>query len=234
MTTENVQSAGIVALDNLYGQMVLPTGINQPAAGVPQGVGFAGQGSRQTSKGVAVHFKRVQGFVTPTNGATAPSWYQFCRMPSDAVLLGIEMILASGTITTFTGDLTAGYSDAFDGTPFSVQVAGVPSGLSAAPANALILNPAGTTTGLSGSQALFAQAFAFSGLTAKVWTEMLFNNGLFGQNFQNFFDMPLWQFAGFPADPRANIDIGVLTTQTNSVSSPVLGMRVAYLQSVAG
>jgi hypothetical protein len=238
VTTENIQSLGIKTLDQLYGQMVTAAGINAPAIGVPQGVGITSQGGRPGAGtlGLTGRLRRVQGFVTPTNGATSPSWYQFCRVPSDAIILSVEAILASGTITTFTGDVTIAHSDAFDGTPYRVQVLGPPSALSAAPGNALICNPAGTTTGLSGSAAAFATAFALSGLAAKVWTELAFSgSGSFSYANQLLstgdVNQPLWQFVGFTADPKGNFDIGVLTTVTNSVASAVIGMRVTYVDN---
>jgi hypothetical protein len=237
MTTENVQSVGIQILDVTLGQMVNSAGIANPTVGVPQGVGLTSQGSRSSAgtMGQAGRIKRVQGFLTPTNGATAPSWYQFCRVPSDALTLSLEAILASGTITTFTGDVTAGFSDAFDGTDFKNQVAGPPSGLSTAPGNALILNPANTRTGLSGANALFTPAFAFSTLVAKTWTEVMFGGqyaGLLARS--GDFAQPIWQVAGFSSNPGGNFDLGVLTTATNSVASALIGMRVTLAEGLAG
>jgi hypothetical protein len=241
MTTENIQSVGIKNLDLTLGQMVNSAGIANPTVGVPQGVGLAGQGARSSAgtMGQAGRIKRVQGFLTPTNGATSPSWYQFCRVPSDALILSLEAILASGTITTFTGDVTAAFSDAFDGTNFQNQVAGPPSGLAAAPGNALILNPAGTATGQSGANSLFTPAFAFSGLAAKVWTEVMFGSaagGLYASQLASSGDLlqPIWQVAGFPSNPGGNFDIGVLTTATNSVASALIGMRVTLAEGLAG
>jgi len=129
-------------------------------------------------------------------------------------------------------------------------------------------NPLGTTTGLSGSNALFAPNFNFANLIApnnpKVFnfaTTPVVNFTIYFQNctdvtlgsgagagvFGNAlgyvagkpvqelpFQQPLWQIAGFPADPRGNVDIGILTTATNAVASPVIGMRVTYLANVAG
>jgi hypothetical protein len=243
MTVELVQSAGIQDLDLQQGQMVTAAGMvaGGPVVGLP---GF-NQGNRRLAGtlGTAGQLRRVQGFVCPTNGATSPSWYPVCRIRSDNLVLSLEAILASGTITTFTGDVTAAWSDsASDGTPYSLQVQGPPSGLSAAPGNALILNPNNTSTGLSGANALFAPAFPFAGLAAKTWTELLFNAGVFGsalgyvagKGVEQPFQQPLWQAAGFTSDPRGSVDIGILTTATNSLASAVIGLRVTYLANVPG
>jgi hypothetical protein len=242
MTTETQQSNAIQALDLLYGQMVNAAGIAAPTPGVSFNLG---QGLRPFGiKGASGKIKRVQGLLAgsnaPTNGVNggaSPSWYPFVRIPSTALVLSVEVILISGTLTTFTGDVTGAHSDAFDGTPYSLQIKGPPSGLSSAPGNALILNPAATSTGLSGSNSLFAPAFVFGGLTARVWTDVTFGSGagvgLYGSSPIASQDQPLWQWAGFTSDFGGNVDIGALTTATNSVASPVLAMRLTYFDDNA-
>jgi hypothetical protein len=99
---------------------------------------------------------------------------------------------------------------------------------------------------VSATNALFAPSFVFSGLTAKVWTELLFGSaagvGVFGtalaylagKGVELPFNQPLWQAAGFLSDPRANVDIGILTSATNSISNAIVGLRCTYLANVVG
>jgi hypothetical protein len=181
----------------------------------------------------------VQGFLTPTNSATANSWYQFVRVPTSALIRKVEVMALKGTLTTFTGDITGAYSDALDGTNFSNQVLGPPSGLAGtAPGNAVIVNPGNTTTGPTGTAAFFAQAFPFATPNSGVWTDVTFANfanGGFGalntSGNPTGINQPLWQALGLTSDPRGYFDIGVLTTANNSLtaSGVSIGMRVSYL-----
>jgi hypothetical protein len=191
--------------------------------------------------------RQVDGCVVPTSGSAANSYYAMARVPTNAVMKSVEWMYAQLTavaLTTFTADITIAHSDCganptygaagsqfnTDATPAQLQV--VPSGLTGAPANAFIANPFNTSTGLSGTAAIFAKAAT----PTTSWTDITFNNVAVvgGATVQSlgmsiFSTMPLWQVAGFTADPGGFFDIVLLTTAPSSFTGIMqLQLRARY------
>lgn len=217
MAAENKQSPQIATLDGY------------PFTGVSGG---SGTGRLTQGQNAAGMLQQVEGYVTPTTAATATSYYQLARVPRNAIIKSVEIVQYGGTVTTFTGDVTIGVSDStIDGTQPSLQV--VPSGLTTT-TNAFVANPAATSTGLSGSAALFAQATTkLSTANAGLWQDVTLTQAAAGASGGFAFagmEEPLWQAAGYAQDPGGFFDIVLLTTATSSFTGTmVVGGRVKFM-----
>lgn len=213
MTTENKQSPQIATLDGY------------PFTGVSGG---SQTGRLTTGQNAAGTIQQIEGYVTPTSGATASSYYQFVRVPRNAIIKSVEVMQLGGTITTWTVDVTIGVSDStIDGTQPSLQV--VPSGLTA-PTNAFVANPALTTTGLTGTAALFSHGGTpLTTANAGAWTDVTFLNAANEYNFPDSME-PLWQAAGYSQDPGGFFDIVMVSSATSSFTGTmVVALRAKFV-----
>lgn len=220
MAAENKQSTQIAILDGY------------PFTGVSGG---SGTGRVTTGQGGVGTLIQQEGYVTPTTGSTTGSYYQFVRVPRNAIIKDIRVAVQGTSVTTFVADVTIGVSDSTtDGTQPSLQV--VPSGLTTT-ANAFIANPAATTTGLTGTAALFTHGLILSAAVVGTVYDVTWgnttNSGAGTGNGGNFSfansQQPLWQAAGYTSDPGGFFDIVLYETSTESESAAVIWMAVQYM-----
>ena len=221
MAAENKQSVQISTLDGY------------PFTGVSGG---SGTGRLTTGQNASGDLQEIEGYVTPTSGSTTGSYYQMVRLRTDAVVKAIKVAIQGTSVTTFVADVTLAISDStIDGTQAALQV--VPSGLTTT-TNAYIANPAATTTGLTGTAAMFSHGLILSSAVVGTVYEVTWGNttnsgaGTANGGNYSFADSmePLWQAAGYTQDPGGYFDIVLWETSTESESAAVVWMKVQYTQ----
>ena len=138
MTTEALKSTQITNLDA------------NPPVRATAGLGGGGQ------------LLSVYGQLTPTTGVTTGSTYRFVRLPSNC---SVKHVICdySGTITTFTGDVTLYYSDLAIDEVGSSQL------------------DTGVVNSLSTTAALFAHALALGSQTTDTFVDITNQNGAYLQ-----------------------------------------------------
>jgi hypothetical protein len=182
MTTENLKSSAITNLDAL-----------------PPVRATAGLGGK-------AELLSVYGSITPTTGVLTGSTYRFVRVPSNCSIKHV-LIDYTGTITTFTGDVTLYYSDD------TIDEVGASAG------------DTGVVNSLSTTAALFAHALALGSQTAGVVVDITSQNVAYTPTMKT---EPLWQAAGLTTDPGGFFDITFAETSTESESAAVIGVEVQY------
>jgi hypothetical protein len=210
MAAENKQSTQISTLDGY------------PFTGLSGG---SQTGRLTQGQNAAGTVQQVEGSVTPTTASTTGCYYQMVRVPSNVIIKSVEVVQLGGTVTTFTFDTTIGISDStIDGSSPALQV--VPSGLTTV-ANAYIANPAATTTGLTGSAALFSNGGAIlTTANAGTWQDVTLLKNYTLANMEQ----PLWQAAGYASDPGGMFDIVLYETATQSFTGTmVVGLRARFM-----
>jgi hypothetical protein len=191
MSTENLKSLAITQLDAAAGGGLVTPGTGQSASG------YGAEGFQ----------KEVNAVISPTNGATVGSVYQFARVPSNATIKHIRSVV-TGTVgvSGFSADVTIAYADAAD----SPQLG----------------QPEATVV----TAALFAAAHDFHGDTVGVPVELTFLNQAAGK-YGTLVGMnqPLWQAAGLAADPGGYFDIVLVSTNaTNGLTSVSIMLAVEF------
>lgn len=152
------------------------------------------------------------GDIAPTNGSTSTSVYQMVRLPSTAIVKRITGDF-TGTITTFTTDITLHYSDN------TLDEVGAGAGNS------------GLVNSLSGASSLFDQAYAWGGGTAGVPVDLTNKSGNYDGDKRN---KQLWDAAGLSSDPGGAFDIVLRTTATNNVSGAKVWLMVEFEMPYSG
>jgi hypothetical protein len=171
-----------------------------------------------TGEGAGGFLKSVNDTVTGPLLGTVGDIYRFCRIPTNAKLKRVGLVVTTAC-TAGAADIDVAFSDStVDGTPQSL---------------ATLTNPVVLLTG-SADNKLFGSAKSLATVIA-VDTDVTFAGTAFTFTpaHQN---LPLWQVlvnlgaTQFTADPGGYFDIAMKLTAVPTTPSPVIGIKVDYVE----
>jgi len=171
-----------------------------------------------TGEGSGGFLKSVNDTVTGPASGTIGDIYRFCRIPTNAKLKRVGLVITT-TATAGAADIDVAFSDStVDGTPQSL---------------ATLANPVVQLTGPADNK-LFGSTKALTALIL-VDTDVTFAGTAFTFTpaHQN---LPLWQVlvnlgaTQFTADPGGYFDIVMKVTTVPTVTPPVIGIKVDYVE----
>jgi len=171
-----------------------------------------------TGEGAPGFLKSVNDFVTGPLLGTIGDIYRFCRIPTNAKLKRVGLVVTTAT-TTGAADIDIAFSDSlYDGTP---------------PSLSQLTNPVVLLTGAADNK-IFGSAKSLA-TAILVDTDVTFAGTAFTFTpaHQN---LPLWQVlvnlgaTQFTTDPGGYFDIMMKVTAVASGVAPVVGIKVDYVE----